>query len=77
MKEIYRSDKWLDVQAKTFETKTLKKKGRSLTFTGIGRKLIEGAIIEIQTDSQSNPLLVLDLEKYKANKAAYVAKYLT
>jgi hypothetical protein len=51
----------------------LKKKGKSLTYTSIARRLSEGAIIEIQEDRQ---LIVLNEEKYKANKAAYVAEYL-
>ena len=45
---IYRSNKWFDTQAKTLETKILKAKGSSLTYSGIGRELARNAIIEIQ-----------------------------
>lgn len=68
MRIIYRSDKWFDTQAKTLETKILKAKGSSLTYTGIGRELARNAIIEIQGN-----MLVLDEEQYKKNKKAFIA----
>jgi len=65
VKKIYKSGTWLDTQAKTLERKTIKKYGRSLTFSGISRKLMEGAIIEIY-----DGVLILDKEKYILNKKA-------
>ena len=68
IKKIYKSGTWLDTQAKTLERKTIKKYGRSLTFSGISRKLTEGAIIEIY-----DGVLILNEEQYKKNKMATIA----
>lgn len=68
MKKLYKSWEWLQNQAKTLETKTIRRHGRSLTFSGIQRMLTDGAVIEVDDKT-----VILDEDSYRHNKAQTIS----
>jgi len=77
---IYRSDNWLDTQAKTLERRILNRHGSSPTFTAIARMLLHGIDIagtrNALREIQDGNTLVLDEEEYKAHKRDIINHFL-
>jgi len=71
MNREYKTEKWLQTQAKTLETKCLKKHKKSYSFCTYMRMLITDAVI--YTDEKG---YMLDMDKYKENKKEIIKKYL-
>ena len=73
MKIICRGYDWLDTQAKTLETKTIKRAGRTLSWVGISVLLQKDVIIDVCSETRT---FRLDEGKYKENKAKTIATLL-
>ncbi len=65
---VYKDFKWIQTQAKTIETKCLKRNKLSLSFSAIERILSKGAIISID----DGKTLVIDKDIYDKNKKDYL-----
>mgnify|MGYP001559616759 CR=1 FL=1 len=80
---MYKTNQWLDRQAKTLETKILNLRGESPAWSTLSDWLLKGmdrqdnALMEIKMQSGTdNSVLVIDEIKYKEHKRDIKIKYL-
>lgn len=69
---IYLTDKQWDNRIKTIATKRLRKFGKALTATSMGRYFNLKAIVEIQSHGSSESVLVVDEDAYKELRTLFM-----
>ena len=74
MKLKYTDNRWIERQVRAIENKC-KKAGKAYN-TGIARELTYNAIVELRDCDKNGCSVVLDIERFQANKENVLEKYL-